>query len=204
VTGDIPAFMYVLIAGLLMALAGMLITFAETRAVRNMSPWPFRLGLTVVRLRRGLAQFHSPASDLTLTQSAEVRVVSPSECLFVPQHWRSQLSWSGYPQRTSPFALKGRAVSHEDGTEVVGRLSLAATLGIPGIMIWLGGCGLLAASQSLGMAAILVLAGVLAPAGLTWVTLPKEAASFRGLWQEVSESFLDGMAGGTRGGPTKS
>jgi len=181
VHGEIPAVILVLVGGLVLSLVGMLSAFAETRAVHALKAWPFHLGVPVVRIRGPHSFFRSPSDHPTLTRSAELRVLSTAECVFVPQDWRSHVSWSYYPQRASPYALKGSAVSDHRGVEVVGRLSLAASLGIPGLMVWLGGCGILALRQSPGMGAVLLFAGIVLPAGLTWATLPNEIRRFRDL-----------------------
>ena len=204
--GELPPYFLVLVVGLLAGLGGMLSAFPETRAVRSMQSWPFRVGIPIVRFQERLSFFPSSTNPTTLTQSAEVRVVSPSELLFVPQGWRSHLSWSFVRQRASPYSLKGLAVSDHRGTEIVGRLSLAATFSIPGMMLWLGGAAFLGLREHPGMSAILLIAGVLLPAGLTWATLPAEIARCRTMWQEVRQ-FLEQESLApveARGGPTRS
>ena len=169
----------------------MLSAFPETRAVQGMKSWPFRVGLAAVRFREASRTLLPPPGQM-FSDSAELRVISVAECIFVPHDWRSHLSWSSHPSVASPFALKGHVVSGPDGTQVTGRLSLAATLGIPGMMVWLGGCGLLGLREHPGLSAVLLLAGIGVPAGLTWATLPKEIARFRALWEAVRLSLRQG------------
>lgn len=186
--GEIPVFVLVLLGGLALAFAGLLSSFAETRAVRSMKQWPFLLGIPVVRFRVPPGAL-PPSPQARLTESAEVRVVSPGECIFVSLDWRSHLSWSYYPAKASPYSLKGHAVVSPGGSEVVGRLSLAASIGIPGVIIWLGGCGLLALPRSPAMSVVLLFVGVILPLVGTWFSLPKEIQAFRRLWDEVRVSL---------------
>jgi len=185
---EVPWYVVFLVLALLVAWAGMLTCFAETKAVGTMRRWPFHTGVVAVRL------YAAPCVSLgsvrtAVTDGAVYSVVSSSECFFVAQGWRSVLSWT---RSASPFRLKGKATCGPRGVEVVGRISLGACITIPAMAVWLAGCGLIGVGRSPAFS-LFVLAGALPLAG-TWFSLPREIAAFRATWLSIQRELGPGAA----------
>ena len=129
-------------AGFCLAL---LVSAGETAAAREWRRWPFRCGFVVIRFRDPIPLPPLRSEAARLSVGAEYRVVTPDECLFVRPGWKSHLAWSLW---SSPYILKGRAVSRPASVTVTGRLSVAASIGIPAVIAWLVAGGALMSDPS--------------------------------------------------------
>ena len=112
-------------------------------------------------------------------------MVTPDECLFVRPGWQSHLAWSLW---SSPYILKGRAVSRPASVTVTGRLSVAASIGIPAVIAWLVAGGALMSDPSSITVALSVAASV-AFALLTRSSVRREITDFRLVWANVNQSL---------------
>lgn len=185
---DVPWYIVALLATLVLFYVGFVTCLAETRAVQGKRLWPFRSGIVAVRFRADDVALFDPGRPgrAGLAGGIEYRVISPTECVFVEEGWRSVLSWT---RTGSPFRLKGYAMWHPSGVEVIGRISLGACIALPAVSLWLSGCGLLGMSQSPWFFSIFVVVGLGLPILGTWHSLPREIAAFRAAWVAVSEEL---------------